>query len=99
MADVRSELEEDFEPQFAFRGIPKDTSCPHERSEDFWLGDHSFTYAYLDEILCAPWKSADLHDSYFYIFCAYIINRLADPLGILDTEDKRNIRIIMGFDS
>jgi hypothetical protein len=50
-------------PQFPHRGIPEDTSyCEPEYDEDGyrisgheWLGDHSFTYAYLDELLNAPW--------------------------------------------
>jgi hypothetical protein len=43
-------------PLFPERGIPEDTSYEEDPSEDgFWLGDHSFTYAYLDELLEAPW--------------------------------------------
>lgn len=41
------------EPQFPFRGVPDDAACVHE--DDHWLGDHSFTWATLTELLAAPW--------------------------------------------
>ncbi len=40
-------------PQFPGRGIPGDTSW-HEDSGT-WLGDHSFTWATLTELINAPW--------------------------------------------
>lgn len=82
-------------PQFAERGIPEDTSMPC----DFWIGDHSYTYAYLDEILQAPWEQYELQDCYFYIFCAHVIHRLTSFCGSLSIEEERNIRVIIGFDN
>ena len=49
-------------PQFAGRGIPEDTSWHWEYDEEtgetisgVWIGDHSFTWATLTELLSAPW--------------------------------------------
>jgi hypothetical protein len=101
LADVRSYGEFKCEPQFANRGIPKDSSCPglDDESEDFWIGDHSFTHAYLDEILESPWEKYELQDSYFIIFCEYVLPRLCCFCGVLSKEEEKNIRVIMGFDN
>jgi len=80
--------------QFNNRGIPEDTSAPEVE-----LGDHSFTYAYLDELLKAPWQRENLHESYFYIFCLHVLPRLLGKYGYLSPDEERNIRIVMGFDS
>lgn len=86
-------------PLFSNRGIPKDTSFP-SNNPDFWLGEHSFTYAYLDEILNAPWHENGLHNTYFYVFCAYVLPRLIDDgWGTLSKEEQRNIRVLIGFDN
>jgi hypothetical protein len=86
-------------PLFPHRGIPDDTSMPKNDTDDFWIGDHSFTYAYLNEILEAPWESVDLECSYFYIFFLYILPRLSSCITFLSDDEKKNIRIIMGFDN
>lgn len=84
---------------FANRGIPRDSSFPNYFDNHEHLDTFSETYAYLDEILKAPWREAELQDSYFYIFCAYILPKLAHDYGIMSDEDKRNVRVIMGFDN
>lgn len=96
----------DYNPLFENRGIPKDTSMPPNEIEcdnngdgGFSIGDHSFTFSYLDEILNAPWKENGLEDCYFYIFCDYILQRLFTPYECLPEEDLRNVRVIMGFDN
>lgn len=43
-------------PQFPRRGIPEDTSM----SDKEWIGDHSFTYATLDELRAAPWEETGI---------------------------------------
>jgi hypothetical protein len=104
LAGVRRD--DDTITQFEDRGIPLDTSLPSHAKGDsenneseHYIGEHSFTYAYLDEILLAPWGQNDLADSDFYVFCAYVLPRLCDSCGYLTTSEKRNVRIIMGFDS
>ncbi len=88
-----------FEPQFVGRGVPDDTSLPGTDTRDYYLGDHSYTYAYLDELLKAPWKEAELEECYFNVFCQYVLPRLSGWCGFLSDEEERNIRILMGFDS
>jgi len=85
--------------QFLHRGIPIDASCPKEQTDDFYLGDHSFTYAYLDEILKSPWEKVKLHECYFYAFCKHVLPRLSTPFyrESHTDEEERNIRVIMGF--
>jgi hypothetical protein len=84
------------ECHFEGRGIPVDSSIDKEK----WCNDvHSCTYAYLDELLRAPWKKAKLDDCYFYIFCAYVLPRAVSFTGTFSDEDERNIRIVMAFDS
>ena len=87
------------EPQFADRGIPEDTSMPRTETDDFWIGDHSFTHAYLDEILAAPWEDENLEGCYFQVFCEDILPRLCSFCGLLSKEEEKNIRVIMGFDN
>ncbi len=103
LADVRNywgvDGNEKIEPQFADRGIPQYSSCPKEEDGTYYLGDHSFTHAYLDEILKAPWKENELERCYFIIFCQYVLPRLCCFCGILSKEEERNIRVIMGFDN
>lgn len=95
---------------FADRGFPADTSYKEIRDEagdcDNWMGSHSFTYAYLDELHEAPWKELDDPeenyrgmDCYFASFIFQVLPRLTSPCGFLNTEERRNIRILMGFDS
>lgn len=99
LANVRNYSSSIVEPQFANRGIPEDTSMSREETEDFFMGDHSFTYAYLNEIYEAPWEEFELQECYFRIFCKYIIPRISNLCGMLSSEEKKNIRIIMGFDN
>ncbi len=99
LANVRNNESWNITPQFPDRGIPDDTSMPKEETDDFWIGDHSFTYAYLDEILKSPWKEAELDHCYFKIFCEYVIPRLCSFCGSLSKEEERNIRVIIGFDN
>lgn len=82
------------------RGLPEDTSYsePTEAQIEngkLWVGDHSFTYAYLDEIINTAGSSGVLENRYFFIFFARILPRL---LSLHQTEDYRNIRILIGFD-
>ncbi len=91
LADVRGDGEQ---AQFPFRGLPENTTAIQGE-----LGHHSYTYAYLDEIYNAPWKEAELNDSYFYVFCVYVLPRLHGYLGYITDEEKRAIRVVMGFDS
>ncbi len=96
LAGVR---DHDQTPQFEDRGIPLDASIQDPDTEDFWLGDWGYTYAYLDEILDAPWEEAGLDNCYFHIFCREVLPRLAFAYGIMSNEDKRSVRVIMGFDN
>lgn len=98
LADVRNFYDFNIQPQFANRGIPQDSSIPKD-SEDWYMGDHSFTYASLNEILKAPWKKYQLKECYFIIFFEYVLPRLCDWPGIISKEGEKNIRIIMGFDN
>lgn len=82
------------EGYFPSRGIPKDTSM----NEDHYLGDHSFTYAYLDELLNIDWGKWAYY-FYFQTFCENILPRLCSYCGTLSKEEERSIRIVMGFDS
>lgn len=98
LADIRNSKQ--IEPQFADRGLPTDRSISGDyHDETLWLGDHSFTYAYIDEILKAPWEKAGLQHSYFYLFCLYILPRLMNRCSFLSKEEMRSIRVVMGFDS
>lgn len=110
LANVRNYGEFIVTPQFAGRGIPDDTSFPCKdgfpiETEEQWLGDHSFTYAYLDEILNAPWhiKEGDIVDClsncYFRTFHEQVLPKLVGTYGWIYDEEKRNIRVIMGFDN
>jgi hypothetical protein len=100
LAGVRNYWKEfQIEPQFADRGIPEDSSCPIGETNNFWIGDHSFTHAYLNEILVAPWSTYLLDECYFIIFCAYVLPRLCSFYIFLTKEEERNIRVIMGFDN
>lgn len=99
LAGVRNYDDFEIEPQFPKRGIPEDTSMPKKETEYFFMGDHSFTYAYVNEILEAPWEKYELNDSYFKIFCEYVLPRLSSVKIIFPQEDKKNIRVIMGFDN
>jgi hypothetical protein len=85
----------DYAAQFESRGIPDDSSI----SEKDLGADYGFTHAYLDEVLAAPWKEAELEECYFKIFCEYVLPRLCCSCGFCNDEEKRNIRIIMGFDN
>ena len=44
-------------------------------------------------------QEVKLDKCYFYIFCEYVLPRLISSSGILDDEEKRNVRIIIGFDN
>jgi len=99
LADVRNYRDPKILPQFPNRGFPNDSSIPENDTKDFWIGDHSFTYAYLDEILNLNWEEVELNTCYFYIFCKYIIPRLNKFCGFLSNEENKNIRVIMGFDN
>jgi hypothetical protein len=99
LAGVRNYEEFKFQPQFANRDIPNDTSLPGTDTDDIFMGDHSFTHAYLDEILRAPWGPPGLEDCYFIIFCEYVLPKLCSFCGSLSKDDERNIRVIMGFDN
>src|SRR5579859_3080087 len=71
LADVRNywgvDGNEKIEPQFSDRGIPDDSSLSGTETAEIFMGDHSFTHAYLDEILRAPWGPPGLEDCYFII--------------------------------
>lgn len=99
LANVRNYFDIEIEPQFADRGIPEDTSMQKEETEDFFMGDHSFTHAYLNEILEAPWVKYELQNNYFKIFCEYVLPRCCNFVGTLNKEEKRNVRVIIGFDN
>lgn len=95
LANVR--YEDVIESGFAERGIPDD-SC-FKLMFDIEPDYHSKTYFYLDELKSAPWEKADLKECYFYVFCAYTLPLLCSNWGIMSVEDKRNVRICMGFDN
>ncbi len=99
LANVRNYEEFRIEPQFENRGIPSDSLCRSgDYDDNFWLGDHGYTHVYLDELLNAPWKEVDLEECYFHVFCRYIIQRIIKRY-YLSEEEKRNIRVIIGFDN
>lgn len=80
---------------FSHRGVPDDSTANTLRDHpDFY--SHSF--AYLDEILNAPWQRYHLQDTYFYAFCRHVLPRLCagDYTGLTDLE-CRDIRIIFAF--
>lgn len=61
LADVRNgygfagvPTHEAVSPLFPYRGIPSDTS--YEETDEYWLGDHSFTWATLNELLSVNWE-------------------------------------------
>lgn len=94
----------EFEPQFEGRGIPNDTSMSPDcmgdgGKDDFWIGDYGFTYAYMDEILNAPWKENGLEQFYFYNFFKYVLTRIINSYGFINNEQQRKIRVIIGFDN
>lgn len=100
LADVRNRFPNPITPQFCDRHKPTDTECDGSDYDDnFWLGDHSFTHAYIQEILKAPWEQYSLQDCYFIIFCKYILPRLSHRRGWFTDEEEKNIRVIMGFDN
>lgn len=95
---------------FADRGFPDDTSWKESKGDDDYiddyLGDHSFTYAYLDELYNAPWRELDdpedeirLLDCYFCSFIFQVLPRLLKDSGWLNLEERKDIRILMGFDN
>lgn len=96
LSDVRNYWDDKIESQFANRGVPDDSSVDQHF---FDCSDHSITHAYLDEILEAPWKKAELEGCYFQIFCKQILPRLCCFCGILSLEEKKSIRVIIGFDN
>lgn len=80
---------------FSDRGLPLDCSDnTFGIDTDFF----SHTYAYLDEILNAPWKQYNLQDAYFYVFCRHILPRICseDSIGLTDLQ-CREIRVVMSF--
>lgn len=97
------------EPQFENRGIPDDSSIrrvlnltKHNNlrySGSLSGADHSFTHAYLDEILRAPWEKVGLQHRWFYVFCDRVLPRLIGNYGTWGALEKRKVRVIMGFDS
>lgn len=87
----------DITPQFESRGIPSDTSYI-ENDED-WIGDYGLTYAYVDEIINAPWEDVGLQDCYFKIFYERILPRIINEYPWCDKEQLRNVRVLMGFDN
>lgn len=87
-----------FEGFFPRRGFPEGTTACVEETLDSWMGEHSFTHAYLDEILKAPWKEYQLDGCYFHIFCDEVLPRLVCEYGSCNYEEQRNIRVVMGFD-
>lgn len=103
LAGVRSD---EFEPLFKDRGIPEDTCYKKSKgpgNDDMpWLGDHSFTYAYLDEIYNIEWPVIDewsLENCYFNLFFSHVLPRLISFYGYYDNREARNIRVVMGFDN
>jgi len=82
----------DFEPQFESLGIPPD-SCFVDES-----GTFGQTYAYLDEIIRAPWRKNGLQFRYFPIFCSHVLPRLVKDSPMFSQEEERNIRCVMSFD-
>lgn len=84
------------EGNFSQRGIPQDSCIEKEFVK---LMDHSHTHAYLDEILQAAWENTSLDKCYFYIFCLYVLPRMLSHTGYLSQQEKRDIRVIMGFDN
>lgn len=86
----------EIEAQFPARGIPYDSSA---LKDDLYLGEHSFTYAYLHELLALDWKKAGLENCYFLNFFKNILTRLISGYVDYSPEQHNNIRITMGFDS
>jgi hypothetical protein len=99
LAGIRGSDEMKFKPQFEDRHFPDDTSLPVEQDqENYLMCMYGYTHAYVDEILNAPWKEAELEEDYFYIFFKHVLRRL------LSLEDRyrlkdRDIRVLIGFDS
>lgn len=80
---------------FSDRGLPLDCSDnTFGYSSDYF----AHTYAYLDEILNAPWKRYNLENAYFYIFCRHVLPRLCSPDTIeLNDLECRDVRVLMAF--
>ena len=87
----------EFDPLFGGRGLPKETSYLEDIDDD--LGDYGYTYAYLDEIINAPWKENSLEHCYFHLFCKEILPRICGYYSWDDMkiEERRSIRVLIGF--
>lgn len=97
LAGVRNFGENPYVPIFPERGIPVDCSYNKEDWEDGCY--HSETYAYLNEILEAPWENSNSDNEYFIVFCRMILPRLLSKSCFFNSKEKKNIRVIMGFDN
>lgn len=70
-------------------------------SDVYWLGDHSFSWLTLDEILAYDW---DRPAGYYSDgrpmreWCSEFLTRTVPALQDLD-PDPRNVRLVFGFDS
>lgn len=94
LAGIRYPVECDLDSVFEGRGFPRESSFALDSDE---MKEQVYTYAYLDEILSVPWKEAGLADNYFPVFFREVLPRILDEWGCLNFEQKRSIRVIMGF--
>ncbi len=96
-------------PCFSGRGIPDDCSYVEPINDEdenriggsySWLGEHSFTWATLTELLNAPWgvRFNTGYDTWTIENCEF--RRWCDEVLVpLSDGDTDNIRVVMGFDS
>ena len=100
LAGIRSTIT----PLFADRGIPKDSSLKNLTD----IGNHGFTYAYLDELQRIDWDALGVEEDwipncYWRAFVDYVLPRIASEYWPLRTATTpldpvtRDIRILMGF--
>ena len=77
----------DYVPAFPDRGWPKDTAVTMEEPHD--IGDHSFTYATLAELLALAWPpQIENHD--FREWCEEILTQIGHP---------DSVRVLLSFDN
>ena len=72
------------------RGLPEDHTAGDE-----WLGDHSFTWLMLDEVLDYPWEANKVERSGHFLSRMKYLSEVAASKGF----SPDNVRLVFGFDN
>lgn len=88
------------------RGLPNDVSeevrklatYDYDNPGDVQLGDHSFTWLTLDEVLAYDWNQKMPDGAPLRDWCGDFFTRFVPALKELDA-DPRNVRLVFGFDN